>query len=94
MPTARNHAQLFIMSSLLWTIDPDGEKVTTASMLKPEGPSVIAKYFPNKDIHLGNSSAYRTLATNIYKTKDARFFHLHGTQDHSQTAPKVVVLGT
>lgn len=39
-----------------------------------------AKYFPDYDFHKMGSSLYRQAVTNIYKTKEGRFFHLHGTK--------------
>lgn len=74
----RDHAQLFIMSTLLWEIDPDGEKISSVSIMTSEGRERVASFFPNKDKHGSHSSVYRSAATNIYKTKDGRFFHLHG----------------
>jgi hypothetical protein len=76
--TNSDHAQLFIMSCLLWTLDPDEANITAASTMSPEGREQIAAYFPDKDKHNSQSSIYRSAATNIYKTKDGRFFHLHG----------------
>lgn len=73
-----DHAQLFIMSSLVWEIDPDGEKISSISIMTSEGRKRVTSFFPNKDKHGSHSSVYRSAATNIYKTKDGRFFHLHG----------------
>ena len=66
------------MSSLLFTIDPDGEKLNAGSMLNLETRSQMAKYFPDWDIHGANATFYRQLATNIYRCKDGRYFHVHG----------------
>ncbi|KAF2150294.1 CoA-transferase family III [Myriangium duriaei CBS 260.36] len=76
-----DHAQLFIMSALLWTLDPLGENVTPMSTLTPEGKSKFSSYFPDCDLHHSTSSIYKYAVTNIYKTKDGRFFHLHGSMD-------------
>ncbi|CZR63570.1 related to acyl-CoA transferases/carnitine dehydratase [Phialocephala subalpina] len=69
-----DHAQLFIMSTLFWIIDPQGEKI---AVLNPK----ITKYFPNWDIHRQTSTPHRNSCTNIYKTKDGRCFHLHGSMN-------------
>lgn len=41
----------------------------------------ILKLFPNQDMHNSQKSLHRSLATNIYKTKDGRFYHLHGNMN-------------
>ncbi|KAK5019942.1 hypothetical protein LTR16_000022 [Cryomyces antarcticus] len=66
-----DHAQLFVMSTLLWTIDPKGEKLSTYHAEQ-------TKYFPSWDIHNQQTTLHRDAVTNIYKTKDQRYFHLHG----------------
>ena len=70
----RDHAQLFIMSLLLWIIDPDGEKITSYD-------HASEKYFPSYDIHRQAATSHRNSVTNIYKTKDGRYFHLHGSMN-------------
>jgi len=62
------------MSTLLWKIDPDYEKVTAFS-------GGIEKYFPSWDLHRQGATHHRASCTNIYKTKDGRFFHLHGSMN-------------
>lgn len=62
------------MSTLLWSLDPDEEKLNASS-------SGINKYFTSFDIHRGWSTPHRSSVTNIYKTKDDRFFHLHGSMN-------------
>ncbi|KAF2174886.1 CoA-transferase family III [Zopfia rhizophila CBS 207.26] len=39
------------------------------------------KYFKNTDLHNTHSSPYRINATNIYKCKDGRYFHLHASMN-------------
>ena len=34
--------------------------------------------FPNQDKHRNADGLHRVLATNIYKTKDGKFYHTHG----------------
>ena len=66
------------MSSLLWVLDPAGLKLSAASIVQPSGREELEKYFPSWDKFDSVGSWYRIAATNIYKTKDGRFFHLHG----------------
>lgn len=80
-----DHAQLFVMSTLLWTIDPataenpNGANLTTS--IDEETVQKIAKYFPSWDKHRQTATFHRASCTNIYKTKDDRFFHLHGSMN-------------
>ncbi|KAK6086347.1 Succinyl-CoA-L-malate CoA-transferase beta subunit [Seiridium cupressi] len=74
-----DHAQLFIMSAILWTLDPAGQNLSGTSLASPVTREAMAKYFPDRDIHKSSSSLYRTVATNIYQTKDDKFFHLHSS---------------
>lgn len=76
---SRDHAQLFFMSSLLWTIDPRGQNLQAGSIMSAEGRAKINHYFPDWDKHGAQATLYRVGATNIYKTKDQRYFHIHGT---------------
>lgn len=64
---------------MLWTIDPAGENLSAMSnVTSPQGRAKLSRYFPDWDIHRSKSSIYRMAATNIYKTLDGKFFHLHG----------------
>ncbi|KXJ87105.1 CoA-transferase family III domain-containing protein [Microdochium bolleyi] len=76
-----DHAQLFIMSSLLWTIDPEGENLSARSVLSPEGRKKIDAIFPSWDKADSQRTLVKQATTNIYKTKDGRYFHLHGSLD-------------
>lgn len=73
-----DHAQLFFMSSLVLEIDPDFSAPVTPTPVR-DLTEKYAKYFPNGDIHKMASSLYRRAAYNIYKTKDDRWFHIHGS---------------
>lgn len=77
------------MSVLLWTIDPGNENLTPASLADPKARAQFETYFKNCDLHDTSSSPYRTSATNIYKTKDDRFFHLHGSMNPEPTQQSV-----
>ncbi|KAH9478543.1 Acetyl-coenzyme A transferase nodX [Psilocybe cubensis] len=66
-----DHAQLFIMSQFLPVIDPLGEKISPRDL-------EYRKYFPDGDIYKGmDGTPLIAAATNIYKTKDGRFYHVH-----------------
>jgi hypothetical protein len=67
------------MSVLLNTIDPKGEAIGMASATSPEGKAAFNKYFKDCDLHNQASTLHRASATNIYKCKDGRFFHVHGS---------------
>ncbi|KLJ05326.1 hypothetical protein EMPG_11198 [Blastomyces silverae] len=75
------HASLFIMSSLLWTIDPNGEKLAANSNFRSANANAekLKQYFPSWDRYRQHATIYRSTCANIYKTKDSRFFHLHGS---------------
>jgi hypothetical protein len=75
------------MSVLLYKIDPEGEAIDFLSAGTPKGKVAYAKYFKECDLHdMGSSQGpYRSSATNIYKTKDQRYFHLHGSMNSDPT---------
>ena len=76
-----DHAQLFFMSALIWQLDPgDGKEgnLTLSSLSTKEGLERYSKLIKNCDLHRSTSSLHRVAATNIYKTKDDGFFHVHG----------------
>lgn len=76
-----DHASLFFMSPMLAKVVTEDGKSEPIGLFAPAG----AKLFPNRDLHKAGSSLHRTLATNIYKTKDGRFFHLHGSMNPEPT---------
>jgi len=65
------------MSTLLYTIDPEGDNISALSATVQDGAKAL-QYFPSNDIHRQQATPHRASCTNIYKTKDQRFFHLHG----------------
>lgn len=73
------------MSILLNTINPEGDNITFGSATTAAGRAAWHKYFKNADLHNMNSSQYRSAVTNIYKTKDGRFFHIHGSMNPEPT---------
>ncbi|KAJ4292790.1 hypothetical protein N0V90_009453 [Kalmusia sp. IMI 367209] len=80
-----DHAQLFIMSVLLWTIDPKGKAVNFASMYTPEGKAEFDKSFKDCDLFERGPNPYKNSATNIYRCKDGRYFHIHGSMNPAPT---------
>lgn len=72
-----DHAQLFFMSTLLWQIYPGTDDVISSGRNMDKLDALV----PNYDIHKMASSLYRQCVTNIYRTKDNRFFHLHGSMN-------------
>jgi crotonobetainyl-CoA:carnitine CoA-transferase CaiB-like acyl-CoA transferase len=83
-----DHAQLFFMSILLNTIDPQGENINPFGSASPKTQAAYSKYFKNCDLH-NNTGLYRTSATNIYRCKDGRYFHLHGSMNPEPTQDSV-----
>ncbi|KEF59506.1 uncharacterized protein A1O9_04350 [Exophiala aquamarina CBS 119918] len=77
-----DHAQLFFMSAFVWTIDPDTDR---AISLTGQNIKRLDDLFPNYDFHQMSSSLYRQCATGIYRTKDNRYFQLHGSMNPDPT---------
>lgn len=73
------------MSILLNTIDPAGEKINLFAPTSPKTKTAYDKYFKNCDLHDGAGTLHRTSATNIYRCKDGRYFHLHGSMNPDPT---------
>ena len=86
-----DHASLFFMSTLLWALDPTGDNIESTAVAAGDGSkgAKLLKYFPSFDIHRGWSTPHRASTTNIYKTKDNRFFHLHGQSKPHVSRPLV-----
>jgi hypothetical protein len=62
------------MSTIVWTIEHEGKTLTLSA---PK----MNDYFPSYDIHRQAATHHRNSTTNIYKTKDGRYFHLHGSMN-------------
>ncbi|KAI0846762.1 CoA-transferase family III [Daldinia vernicosa] len=75
-----DHASLFFMSPFLARVVKDSRPVRINLFSKE-----ISEWFPNRDLHRAAGSQHRTLATNIYKTKDGRFYHIHGSMNPNPT---------
>ncbi|KAK4867966.1 hypothetical protein LT330_007625 [Penicillium expansum] len=83
-----DHSQLFVMSAMIWTIDPEGEPIECSFTLARDGGPFL-NYFPNWDSNKAQANLYRSLCTNVYKTKDERYFHLHGSMNPEPTLASV-----
>ncbi|EGP91043.1 uncharacterized protein MYCGRDRAFT_65466 [Zymoseptoria tritici IPO323] len=78
-----DHASLFFMSPFLTKVVEDGEPKTFPMS---DTKTIESKYgIKNTDLHKANASIQRVLATNIYKTKDGRFYHTHGSMNPEPT---------
>ncbi|KAI1423107.1 CoA-transferase family III domain-containing protein [Xylaria sp. FL1777] len=75
-----DHATLFIMSPLVGRWLKDGQP-TPINFLDPE----MTRIFPDRDLHRSADGQHRSLATNIYKTKDGRCYHVHGSMNPDMT---------
>ena len=68
-----DHANLFYMSPIIWEMDPDNERI------RFNEPKKLNKYMKDCQMHVvEGSEVYRNMATNIYRTKDNKYYHLHG----------------
>ena len=71
-----DHASLFIMTPFLTqVVEPNGE---TKHIDAFKSKVMIEHGFKSWDLHRAAASLHRALATNIYKTKDGRYYHVHG----------------
>ena len=75
-----DHASLFFMAPIIAQIIGEDGKPKLFIPVDPKNYKII----PNMDKH-DNVGLYRGLATSIYKTRDGRYFHLHGSMN-SDTA--------
>ena len=80
-----NHANLFYMSVLLWTIGPRKRQLRAMSIIDPTECQELFSIFPDQSFHNNDGPVYQAACTNIYKTKDGRFFHLHGVLNNEPT---------
>ena len=78
-----DHASLFAMSPFLTQIvGSDGKP----QAINPFNASLMEEYgFKSWDLHRAGGSLHRNLATNIYKTKDDRYYHVHGSLNPEPT---------
>ena len=74
-----DHAQLFLMSFFLLEVNPKNNDGPIRPTELRELNNAHSKYFASWDLHRQTSSQYRKAVTNIYKTKDERYYHLHAS---------------
>jgi hypothetical protein len=68
------------MSVLLWSLDPEGRNVSFAEIRSDEkAKEFYFSCFKDYDNHKSLEGPYRCGTSNIYQTRDDRFFHLHGS---------------
>lgn len=65
----RDQAALFVFSPHLATIVGDGEERVSPDTCLP---------MRENEEKTPQESLYRMMATNIYKTRDGRYYHIHG----------------
>ena len=71
-----DHASLFFMTPFLTkVIDANGKEQDLNAF---KGKEMVNYGFKDWDLHRASASLHRVLATNIYRTKDGRFYHVHG----------------
>ena len=71
-----DQASLFVMTPFFGKlVNSSGEVVDFG----PFTPKTLEEHgYKNQDFHRVSGSLHRRLATNIYRTKDGRYFHVHG----------------
>lgn len=69
-----DHAQLFLMSCYLWEINPDSKN----SISRKRNLNSLDDLIPNYNFFGRDSTLYRNMVTNIYRTSDDSYFNLHG----------------
>ncbi|WEW55601.1 hypothetical protein PRK78_001032 [Emydomyces testavorans] len=75
-----DHASLFLLSIPLWSLDPDGKDISFTDIRSdPTAKEFYLTLFKDCDTHKSLEGPYRCCTSNIYKTADDRFFHLHGS---------------
>ena len=70
-----DHASLFLMSPFLSQVLDDQRKAQDV-VLDPKALEKVG--IKNYDKHRATATLHQALATNIYKTKDGRCYHVHG----------------
>ena len=80
-----DHTNLLYMSSLLWTISTADSQLNAMDAMSPTNRKTFLRLFPNQTSHNDENSVYQEACTNIYKTKDDRFFHIHGGMNSEPT---------
>lgn len=76
-----DHAPLFFMSCLIAQLVDDNGQPQPYDVFS----SAAGTLFPSRDFHRATATPHRALATNIYKTKDGRYYHTHGSMNPDAT---------
>ncbi|KAE8332299.1 CoA-transferase family III [Aspergillus sergii] len=86
-----DQAQLFFMSAFITILDPDGKAIETSFKLTTDAEKAkeFDKLFPSWDVNKTHRDTYRSCATNIYETKDKRWFHLHASLNADLTLDSI-----
>nr|KMM66414.1 CAIB/BAIF family enzyme [Coccidioides posadasii RMSCC 3488] len=75
-----DHATLFLLSIPLWSLDPEGRNISFVDIRSDAAAKEFyLSLFKDFDTHKSLEGAYRCCTSNIYRTSDGRFFHLHGS---------------
>ncbi|KAI5803781.1 CAIB/BAIF family enzyme [Geopyxis carbonaria] len=80
-----DHAQLFIMSTTLTQVLSPTTGEPLGSLLDPATAAKVAVHFPPADLHRAFSTWHRRAATNIYRTADDKYYHIHGSMNPDVT---------
>ncbi|KAK3707851.1 hypothetical protein LTR37_011853 [Vermiconidia calcicola] len=78
-----DHASLFFMTPFLTQVIDSNGQLQDLDAFKAKRMEDYG--FKNGDLHRATASLHRVLATNIYKTKDGRFYHCHGSMNPEPT---------
>ncbi|ORX59591.1 CoA-transferase family III [Hesseltinella vesiculosa] len=75
------------MSVLLYQfhVKDDQGSVMSVGPSHPDFHQVLFEHFKDKDYFKANGSLWDTMATNIYRTKDGRYYHIHGSMNSKPT---------
>lgn len=71
-----DHASLFVMTPFLTQKVSESGEVEPLNVFDPRETTKLG--FRNTDLHRATADLHRVLATNIYRTKDGRYYHCHG----------------
>ncbi|KAI9276484.1 putative L-carnitine dehydratase [Umbelopsis sp. AD052] len=80
-----DHAQLSIMSPMVVTYQRTTADKEPVSLFHPDFRTISAQHFKDMDKYHSIDYPWNSLATNIYKTKDERYYHIHGSMNSSFT---------
>jgi hypothetical protein len=79
-----DHAQLCVLSPMIASYQRSTDK-QPVPFGHPDFQTITAQHFKNMDMYEAINFPWNALATNIYKTKDERYYHIHGSMNSSIT---------